>query len=266
MPTLRSELPPVALAVPAQSWMYTQSAMSLLTLSLALPRGSAVRFAFHRSSSIAANREQLAQEFLRQREIDWLLWCDSDMVPTPAALTRLLAAASTGKDFVSASYFGRVAPYSQEAGPLLSSGQRFFRPATSEADAVQEAEAVGLGFCLMHRRVFERMAEENRPFFEHPVQPGWDEDFYFCQRARASGTKIYVDLFATVGHMGANVIDDAFAKTYQLAMFGPEAAREYREGAERRLGEITSKLPHRQGRPATEARPVTAPVGPGKRG
>lgn len=206
--------PSAVMAVPAVSWLYTRSAEAIFCAFMGLPDGSELHFGYEPSSSIAANRNGLVERFLRTRH-ELLLFCDSDMVPTPDAFGRLLAA---GKPFVSATYFTRMPPHLMVAQP--ANGARSF--AGAKERPVQEARLVGLGYALIHRRVFEKMPA---PWFTHP-EPGMGEDFVFCQRARALGFPPHVDLKTVVGHLGALCVDAPFAAAWQQS---EEGIRQYAE-------------------------------------
>ena len=104
----------VMVAVPAIEWMYTAAIASLLDLRL--PPGSQIRFTFG-PRSIAAKRQDLAEQFEKRSEFSHLLFLDSDQTPHPGTVERLL---SHHLPFVGAAIFGRAPPLS--AKPLLGVG------------------------------------------------------------------------------------------------------------------------------------------------
>jgi hypothetical protein len=100
---------------------------------------------------------------------------------------------------------------------------------------VVEVDATGMAFCLIHRRVFERiagepmppLAERTRPaaFFQWNGQTG--EDLMFCQMAKASGSRIWVDTRIKIGHVGETEFGEEHY-LYALARREPEVVEERR--------------------------------------
>lgn len=85
-----------------------------------------------------------------------------------------------------------------------------------EDDGVEEVDGVGLGFAVIHRTVFERVAEAfgpthpHRPWFDcsdfGPYQEPPSEDLSFCHRVRALDIPILVHTGARVGHVKSTVV------------------------------------------------------------
>lgn len=78
-----------------------------------------------------------------------------------------------------------------------------------------EVEAVGMGFCLIKREVFEKLEP---PYFEwqldetqgyrRPTEKGYlsiGEDLTFCKKVRDAGMKIAVDTSILCQHIGLNI-------------------------------------------------------------
>jgi GT2 family glycosyltransferase len=179
--------------------MWTISVRAILNLFVRLPPGSGVSLPTSGSSSIAAARNDLVREFLRERSWQWMLFVDSDMEPPPDALARLVA---HDKDIASAFYFGRQPPHAIMAYPV--------RPMfLEEFVGLQEMQWVGFGCVLLRRRVLETIPD---PWFEHPEAPGKHEDQVFCTKARDAGFRVWLDCDLEAGHvtpvsLGRNYID-----------------------------------------------------------
>jgi hypothetical protein len=129
---------------------------------------------------------------VRQMAGDWLCFIDSDQVFEPNTLLRLLA---WKRPIVGALIAGRYSPF-----PLCAfRGMRSLAYEDLPSEGLVEVDAVGTGFLLIERAVFNRISD---PWFEmgklHPERAG--EDTYFCQKAREAGFAIAVDCGVVVGH------------------------------------------------------------------
>jgi hypothetical protein len=207
-----TDFPPGLVAIPAQDWMWTESANAFLFLTQGLPPGSALRFG-RASSSAEWNRNRLTEEFLRDAPShgwEWILYIDSDMVPQPATALRLL---SHNVDCVGGYYFSRREPLVAE----------FNRVGTAEAQPVNgllPCMWVGAGCLLVRKTVLDRMGE---PWWDHAPNPGEGEDIVFAAKVRALGVPVHVDLGCGIGHMAARPITKRDADAYFASPEGKAA-------------------------------------------
>jgi hypothetical protein len=163
--------------------------------SLEKPPGSA--FAQKSGLSIVENRNHLANDL----HGDWLFCLDDDLVLPPRTLTRLLAHLEHGPFDVVAAHSLRRNPPFDALVYLDGVDSPDCRPwAPDGRTGLLEIAACGLGGVLIHRRVFDAL---ERPYFRmgqiHPEH--FHEDVEFCQRVRAAGFRIAVDLDTPVGHV-----------------------------------------------------------------
>lgn len=134
----------------------------------------------------------------------WLMFIDDDTCVPSDAFERL---ASHNLDIVSGLYYRRSQPIGHpvmlretDKGPMWIDS---FRPGE-----VVEADLVGAGCLLIHRRVLEQLAGplENRWFRwmmeSTQANERCSEDFFFCRQARKAGFKIYVDTLVQCEHVG----------------------------------------------------------------
>lgn len=189
---------------------------------------------------------------INEMEGDWLLFIDSDMVWQPEA-TRLLIETREkfDLDMVGGLCFQRGDPYQPtmyRMAPHDAHGYTFMEK--WDPDAAIEVDATGMAFCLIHKRVFDRILEKNNagPFPEFKERRGqrpapffrWEEeygeDFLFCREAKASGSKIFVDTSVKIGHVGELVITEG--TFLREIVFRDPAAEAFREAV---LGEIGEK-------------------------
>jgi hypothetical protein len=219
-PVVRSWAPGLV-AIPTVDWMYTESVQALFELRDTLPIGSEMRLMPQTSSPVATKREMLAHQMLSNPEWQWICYIDSDMVPPPYAVARLL---SHKLPIVSAIYAMRQPPYAPCVMWLNSkwpSPEAFARPVP-----VRNA---GFGCILIQRDVFLNMGS---PWFaENPEDPGLGEDYLFCDRARAAGYSVHLDAELEVGHLGITSITPAYGRAWQATPEGQAAvAHELRAG------------------------------------
>ena len=94
-------------------------------------------------------------------------------------------------------------------------------PVEPDAEGLIELRRIGTGFLLVKREVFERMKEKWRDsetfinqqkkemFNFYPMgvvnREYVSEDWYFCDRARELGYRIYGDTKVTLGHLGDHI-------------------------------------------------------------
>ncbi len=184
---------PGVLGVPLQAWMWSRSMLAIRELEKKLPPESAVVHTLG-ATSIPAARTHMADTMMADRKYQWLCFCDSDAVPEPNALLRLLERMTkTGPAIIGAAYFHRTEPYNLVVEKLPGAED----PAKGQEE-LYEASAIGTHFAVIDRRIFEDISTS---FLYHPEQKGIGEDWEFCHRARAAGYKVYLDCSFTVGHM-----------------------------------------------------------------
>lgn len=184
-------------------------------------------------------------ETIGRMQGDWVILIDSDMMWQPSDIKTLVETQKKfDLDIVSGLCFQRGDPYqptmyiSATRAPLTEhrtwSGYTFLEQ--WEEDSAVEVDATGMAFCLIHKRVFDRIlmqkTGEGFPEFEvreHMIPPPffrWDgqvgEDFRFCEEAKASGSRIFVDTSVKIGHIGQQIITEetflreiAFRKDYE---------------------------------------------------
>lgn len=143
---------------------------------------------------------------------DWLLFIDDDMVWEPDALGRLVASREElDADIMGALCFRRSAPYQptmfMREGPT-SGAYNYLEDWTTD---VVEVDATGMAFVIIHKRVFEMIADSPMPPYEvrtsmnPPEFFRWTgmfgEDLQFCQDAKAAGARIFVDTRVEIGHV-----------------------------------------------------------------
>jgi hypothetical protein len=185
---------------------------------------------------------------INDMEGDWILFIDSDMVWQPAAMRVLIETREKyDLDIVGGLCFQRSDAYQPTMYKRTSYGYTYLE--RWPEDAAVEVDVTGMAFCLIHRRVFDRILQhkvgegfasfEERqkqvpaPFFRWEGDYG--EDFQFCRDAQEAGCHIFVDTSVKVGHVGDQVItEETFLR--ELSFRDPEAQL-FREMALSDIGE-----------------------------
>jgi hypothetical protein len=192
--------PKVMTAIPAQEWCWTSSVGALCRLET--PDGSQVMWATS-PSAIAAKRNGLANAFLKDERFSHICFLDSDMLPAPDTVMRLLA---HRLPIVGALCFTRNPPFAACAGHDLPGGTRTrWLNEFGGPEPVKQVSWCGTGCLLISR---DALLKVPRPWFDHaPGRPGISEDTYFCRKATKAGVGVYCDTSLCVGHVGITSID-----------------------------------------------------------
>lgn len=188
--------PEVLVAILTREIVATKWALGLR--NLALPPSSNIIFPTGMPFDHARNT---ACEQALEGKYEWLFFLDDDVIPPPDVFPRLV---SRGKDIISGLYYRRADPIMpvmlkfHDKKPMFITGFK--------AGDVIEADMVGAGCLLIHRRVLETMKAN---WFEwrcdqkhYPELERTSEDFSFCMTAKEHGFTVYVDTSITCQHIG----------------------------------------------------------------
>lgn len=160
---------------------------------------------------LPSNRNKIVRAMLGIRAVEWLLFIDTDIVFGVDALALLMASADPlSRQVVSGLYF----TYMGDKGKLLpvwteKTNKGEFQTVTKFTGGVQKLYGTGMGFCLIHRRAFERVYEKYKddawPWFAHDPcsmeNERLGEDNTFCKRAAEVGVDIWGDCRVVVSHI-----------------------------------------------------------------
>lgn len=182
---------------------------------------------------VAVNRNRVCEEFLK-KDGEYLWFLDTDMVFDEDALYKLIQVAQTNNiDILSALYFGRMVSGVKTTQPvwLMEANTGVYENVGKFGHGLQEVDAIGMGCCLIHRPVLEKMAEvyneDEWQWFGHDRVQRTDgtwthlgEDLTFCRRAKALGFKIYGTGAVIVGHLKQRMEDlDTFKESPACSKF-----------------------------------------------
>jgi len=200
------------------------TAISLMMMqrdkSLTLQPGEFIKTYIVVGNVLTYQRNQCVRDF----EGDWLLFIDADMTWQAQDVQTLIETREKWDlDMVGGLCFQRSEPYQPTLymrSPDDPDAYTFLE--TWPEDSALEVDATGMAFCLIHKRVFDRITQQQGGFefpdFEerqqyNPIafyrwEDRWGEDFRFCREAKASGSRIFVDTSVKPGHVGAQLITE----------------------------------------------------------
>ena len=176
------------------------------------------------TDGLPAARNEAAARFLKT-DAEWLFWVDTDMGFAPDTVDRLLAAADpVDRPIVGALCFAQreihpdgMSGYRVRAAPTIydwvkvGDKQGFLNRQTYEPDALTRCSGTGSAAILIHRSVFERIADKYGPTWYNrapEAQPDADgmqrmlgEDLSFCMRAGTVGIPVHVHTGIKTTHL-----------------------------------------------------------------
>ena len=158
-----------------------------------------------------------------EMEGDWILFIDSDMTWQPDAIKTIVESQKKWDlDIVGGLCFQRAEPYQPTLYKYGPDKDSYTYLEKWPEDSAVEVDATGMAFCLVHKRVFDRILQQQAgdtfpdfeerklyipaPFFEWGER--WGEDFRFCRDAKSAGNRIFVDTSVKVGHVGDTIFNE----------------------------------------------------------
>jgi hypothetical protein len=178
--------------VASEAARYTQFAIALSALEM--PGDSVLRWV------ISGDRVSGQNELVKNLHGDWLFIMGDDHAFGPGLLRQLLA---HDVDVVVPLCLSRRTPFN----PYCFQKRDGMVPLDLSAcpsKGLVEVEAAGSAGMLIRRHVLEAVGD---PWFEYMSE---GEDIAFCDKARAAGFKIHVDLGAPLGHIASTILWPSF--------------------------------------------------------
>lgn len=208
-------MPGVLVAIPCHGMMPPRATMALLSLqefdheANRLIKGWRLK----QMSSIHWARNALVRDFLETRDsrgdkLTHLLFVDSDMVPTPDGVLKLIECST---DIAAGIFTTRQLP-PELVGRRMVDGELRQIPLEDWPKDEQElvdrmtmdVDATGMAFTLIRREVFEKLQDPWFSWDPIPDKAPWEygEDISFCLKAREAGFDIKIRMDLMVGHIG----------------------------------------------------------------
>jgi hypothetical protein len=203
-------------------WIHPDLMLALVRMPLwQMETGSSLAVTtIHGTTPVAAARNEAAEQMLKMG-VEWLLQIDNDTVP-PLNILGMLENIGDRK------IVGCPTPMEYELGKTVFNVGHRVEGRTVELyksipDGWSKAELVGSGCLLVHRDVFLSLSD---PWFEHrevtKLRAHANEDFYFCDKARARGFDVWIN---------SNFICKHYHTVELLQMMGevPKALEKYHQ-------------------------------------
>jgi hypothetical protein len=150
------------------------------------------------------SRNRIVKNFLKYSECEWLFWIDSDMIYEPEDFLKLYEGRQS--DTISSGlYVQRKQPCRPTPGFCNVKTKWKEQGITDWDDKVFEVDYCGLGFCLTHRSVYEKMKEPWFNYRQYKDGTMLGEDTTFCLKAKELGFKVTVDPEIQIGHIGSYI-------------------------------------------------------------
>lgn len=174
-------------------------------------------------------RNEVCRTFLDDDGGDWLLFLDADMRHPRDLLARLLL---HDRMIVSARYQMRKAPFHTVAMRKAGAGPHDYKAIDAQG-GLHEVDAVGAGALLIHRHVLEDLrfeaGHDADDWFRYQTGPKGlrttSEDMWFCERAKASGFRVWCDLDTVCSHVAQFEVTPEWAKPFIDANAAIEARK-----------------------------------------
>lgn len=144
---------------------------------------------YTKGQPIDAARNTLVQK-MQETNCDWVFFLDSDVLCPGDTIQRLL---SHRLPIVSGLYYTRHSPINPAMWRDAGDKAHFLPINDFQIGTLIEADVIGMGCCLIHRSVFDKL---QKPYFKWTngfQENGVSEDFYFCNQAKSQGFHIFVD-------------------------------------------------------------------------
>jgi hypothetical protein len=169
-----------------------------------------VMITFPGDRPISHNRNKIVQDFLRHKNMDYLLMIDDDNVPP----INILNLADFDKDVICGMSFGF------QQGMIIPSifkrkDDGLYTVAPFKGDeGLMEVDAAGSGQMMISRRVLEKIRYPFRNEYDADGIKRLGLDLNFCQRVKELGFKVYAHL----DYISSHVVPFDLKKHYMVAV------------------------------------------------
>lgn len=152
-------------------------------------------------------------DIVKDMKGEWLVFIDSDMTFPSDSVQKLIEKAKREDvDIVGAPCFRKVPSYEPCWFFKVPGEDNYYRK-FEWGNEMFEVDSMGMAFCLIKKKVFEKMAEKSDlPLFQYTDE--LSEDLLFCQKAKELGFKIWIDPSLKIGHLIMLPIEENVYKAF----------------------------------------------------
>ena len=193
--TLR--ITPVAWAMPFDEIVFSRWVKHMLNQRMIMPWDDTLTT---ESTYISEARNTLHEQFVTVSKLDWLVMLDSDVLPPPDLVERLMA---TGKKMVGGWYRKKGDPYPPCVYDFVLEDDRaiaWWTVREKPGQGLEQVDGAGAGCWLMHRSVAEAVG--NRPYNPDVLS----EDFLLCRKLKELNIPVYIDWSINCAHTGVAIV------------------------------------------------------------
>lgn len=144
-------------------------------------------------------RNIIHQGFVTKSQSEWLVMLDSDVLPPPDFLKRLMA---HNLPMVGGWYRKKGAPFAPVVYDIYEGegDKTIYKPRLEPGTGLEKVDGAGAGCWLMHRSVAVAIGE--RPYDMN----GGGEDLQLCRKVIAAGFDIVIDWSVACAHVGVSYV------------------------------------------------------------
>lgn len=188
---------PVAWLLPFDEVCYARWVKHVINQRLVMPWDDTIT---SESTYISEARNTLHRQFLEESSLDWAVMLDSDVLPPPDFVQRLLA---HHKHMVGGWYRKKGDPYPPCVYDFVhqdGEGIAWWQVKEKPGTGLEQVDGAGAGCWLMHRSVAEALGP-------HPYSPHvLSEDFLLCRKLHELNIPVYIDWSVNCAHAGVAII------------------------------------------------------------
>ena len=202
---------------------------------------------------IASSRNRLVRDLLAApqfKDVEWFLMLDADMTFDESLLPALFEGVRNEDGSIRMPIVGGLC-FGGGHGSIVPTMYSIVDPKTNDGEPVKvitdftsgdivEVDATGAACLLVHRGVYEAMAEtfaEPYPWFAESVYLGreFGEDWTWCLRARSLGFQIHVNTSAKVGHVKSVIMDEDMWRSGRPSLHSLDGVAEHKDATVTKL-------------------------------